>query len=117
MCIVSAKVDAVWGEGLLVMGRCYKGAYDSSLLSLLGKLLQSGLENKRRHIKNRAVEWWNDTFGRASSLEYPDYLVPTLHLLRDKVCVCVCVWCNSAPACAGIPSESPPPCPDQHTAT
>jgi hypothetical protein len=57
-----------------------------TLRAVVDGILKAGLSNKHRHIKNSSLEFWNSSFGANKfPLEYPDYLLPTLQSLKEKV--------------------------------
>lgn len=52
---------------------------DSTLLQALDKLLTAGFSSPHRAVVNKAIEFWNDTFGCQKSLVYPPDLRKILH--------------------------------------
>jgi len=63
-----------------------KDSYTSptnQLLPLLSPILCASLASKHRHIKNSALEFWNDTFGKAKKLSYSPSLLAVLQKLRE----------------------------------
>jgi len=63
-----------------------KDSYTSptnQLLPLLSPILCASLASKHRHIKNSALEFWNDTFGKAKKLGYSPSLLAVLQKLRE----------------------------------
>lgn len=55
------------------------------MLAQLAPLLNAGLSNKYRAVKNSSLQLWNSTFGQSASLKYPDLLIPSLRKLKEKV--------------------------------
>jgi len=78
------SVDNLWDTILSCLHRCYKGSYDSDLLCRFAPLLEVALSNRYRHIKNASLQFWNETFGEASALDYPDSLIDIFKSLRYK---------------------------------
>ena len=51
---------------------------DSALLKVLEPLLVAGFSSPHRTIVNQTIIYWNETFGSAESLDYPDKLESVL---------------------------------------
>jgi len=58
---------------------------DSLLLRVLGDLMVSALSSRRRVIRNRAVEFWNASFGTDDTITYPHQVRSTLGQLQALV--------------------------------
>jgi hypothetical protein len=86
------QVDALWDELISSMKRCYKGSYDTDFLKQMGQLFKAAFCNKHRHIKNSMIEFWNATFGTATALEYPEYLVSVLSHIKQKANIILPNW-------------------------
>lgn len=56
--------------------------HDTRLLSSIRQLILSGLKSRHRSIVNQFIVMWNQTFGRATTLEYPEGLCGTLFRLQ-----------------------------------
>jgi hypothetical protein len=83
--------DFLWDEVLHAVKRCKK-LYDSQLLDHLAPLLQAALSCKHRNVKNKTIEFWNQTFGTAEKLQYPPALVETFQTIKEKVDIVLPCW-------------------------
>jgi len=72
--------------------RTYANKYDSQYLNNLASIINAGLQNKNRNIKNNALQFWNDTFGGQDELVYPKLLIPTLTTLKTKATLSLPSW-------------------------
>jgi hypothetical protein len=58
---------------------------NKTLLKALDELFASGLNSTHREVINITVSFWNSTFGRLDSLEYPDKVEVAIRRLRPLV--------------------------------
>jgi deoxyribodipyrimidine photolyase-like uncharacterized protein len=58
---------------------------NKTLLKALDELFAAGLNSTHREIINPTVAFWNSTFGRLESLEYPDKIEQAMRRLQPLV--------------------------------
>ncbi|KAF8940226.1 DNA-binding protein rif1 [Dissophora ornata] len=67
--------------------------YNSKTLTLLAPLLFVGLNSHRKTIVNKTLEFWNKTFGMATTdLEYPDDIVSIMRQLKLVATISLPGW-------------------------
>lgn len=70
---VKAAVENLWDGLLTAVQTCYT-TYDSVLLHQLTNLLAATFTSKHRSIKSASINFWQKTFARAETLDYPERL-------------------------------------------
>lgn len=59
------------------------GSNDSKTLAAYQDVITAGLSSRRTTIVRDTVDFWNSTFGKADSLQYPDQLRAALQRIRS----------------------------------
>ena len=74
-----SQIQTLWTTGITTIRSM---PYTNATLLQFHPLMTSGLMSRHRSIVNDALEFWNNTYGNAEHLEYPDAL--RISLLRLK---------------------------------
>ncbi|XP_072114766.1 telomere-associated protein RIF1 isoform X3 [Mobula birostris] len=81
---LSNKLEKLHADILHCLQSRYTSAYDSSLLEQLSSLLSTTFLHKNRQIRNQTAQFWNATFAKATTLNYPQQLKPILSRVKQK---------------------------------
>ncbi|XP_059826278.1 telomere-associated protein RIF1 isoform X3 [Hypanus sabinus] len=81
---LSNKLEKLHADILHCLQSRYTSAYDSSLLEQLSSLLSTTFLHKNRQIRNQTAQFWNATFAKATTLNYPQLLKPILSRVKQK---------------------------------
>ncbi|KAL9968125.1 hypothetical protein ACROYT_G026458 [Oculina patagonica] len=88
------KIEKLWADILTCIQSRHCGPYNSDLLAVMSPLLEVTLGHPKRNIKNHAVMFWNATFARSQTLNYPEKLRPVLQVAKDKMSLTLPGWEN-----------------------
>ncbi|XP_070587617.1 telomere-associated protein RIF1 isoform X2 [Erythrolamprus reginae] len=78
------KCEKLMAESLTCLQSNYTGSFNSDLLEEIFPLLSVMFSNKNKQICSHAVQFWNATFGKAGTLEYPEELKTVLNKAKQK---------------------------------
>ena len=59
--------------------------HNTSLLNSLDLIVEAGFRSHRKTLVNCTIAMWNETFGKADSLEYPSGVERAVRRLKDLV--------------------------------
>ncbi|KAG2163108.1 hypothetical protein VTO58DRAFT_110574 [Aureobasidium pullulans] len=79
---VFSKVLTLWQS---ILDQVRNLPSNKTLLKALDELFAAGLNSTHREIINPTVAFWNSTFGRLESLEYPDKIKQAMRRLQPLV--------------------------------
>ncbi|KAL8183303.1 UNVERIFIED_CONTAM: hypothetical protein K2H54_035344 [Gekko kuhli] len=82
---LSNKFEKLWVEILSCLQSHYTGSFESQLLQELSPLLCIMFTNKNKQIRSQAAQFWNATFGKATTLMYPEELKTVLCQAKQKI--------------------------------
>lgn len=68
------QFEKLWVEIITCLQPHYTGPFDSQLLQELSPLLCIMFTNKSKQIRNQTAQFWNATFGKATTLTYSEEL-------------------------------------------
>ncbi|MGH0154123.1 UNVERIFIED_CONTAM: hypothetical protein FKN15_026263 [Acipenser sinensis] len=77
--ILTHKLEKLLGEILTCLQSRYATAYDDELLEKLAPLLSVLFLHKNKQLRNQIAQFWNATFAKAATLNYPQELKPVLN--------------------------------------
>ncbi|MGH0165548.1 UNVERIFIED_CONTAM: hypothetical protein FKN15_048634 [Acipenser sinensis] len=77
--ILGHKLEKLLGEILTCLQSRYATAYDDELLEQLAPLLSVLFLHKSKQLRNQIAQFWNATFAKAATLNYPQELKPVLN--------------------------------------
>ncbi|XP_007424516.1 telomere-associated protein RIF1 [Python bivittatus] len=78
------KFEKLLGESITCLQSHYTGSFNSELLEELSPLLNIMFLNKNKQICSQGAQFWNATFGKAVTLEYPEELKSVLYKAKQK---------------------------------
>ncbi|XP_026535852.1 telomere-associated protein RIF1-like [Notechis scutatus] len=78
------KCEKLLADSLTCLQSNYTATFDSCVLKEIFPLLSIMLLNKNRHISSHAARFWNTTFGKEESLEYPEEFKTVLNKAKQK---------------------------------
>ncbi|XP_004870087.2 telomere-associated protein RIF1 isoform X1 [Heterocephalus glaber] len=78
------KLEKLLGEIITCLQSC-AGTYDSELLEQLSPLLCIIFLHKNKQIRKQSAQFWNATFAKVMTLNYPEELKPVLREAKQKV--------------------------------
>uniref|UniRef100_A0A8C5RMG7 Replication timing regulatory factor 1 n=1 Tax=Laticauda laticaudata TaxID=8630 RepID=A0A8C5RMG7_LATLA len=78
------KCEKLLADSLTCLQSNYTATFDSCVLKEIFPLLSVMLLNKNRHISSHAARFWNTTFGKEESLEYPEEFKTVLNKAKQK---------------------------------
>ncbi|XP_015265714.1 PREDICTED: telomere-associated protein RIF1 [Gekko japonicus] len=82
---LSNKFEKLWVEIISCLQSHYTGPFESQLLQELSPLLCIMFTNKNKQIRSQAAQFWNATFGKATTLVYPEELKSILCQTKQKI--------------------------------
>ncbi|XP_077176202.1 telomere-associated protein RIF1 isoform X3 [Paroedura picta] len=82
---LSCKFEKLWMETISCLQSHYTGSFDSQLLQELSPILCVMFTNKNKQIRSQAAQFWNATFGKVTTLMYPEELKSILCHAKQKV--------------------------------
>lgn len=88
---IRSQVVSLWQALLECVRRCY-AVFDTALLAKLSSLLQVAFSSKYRDLKDHTVAFWNETFARTPTLEYPPALVPLFRRIKQLYALTLPNW-------------------------
>ncbi|MGH0162935.1 UNVERIFIED_CONTAM: hypothetical protein FKN15_044048 [Acipenser sinensis] len=77
--ILAHKLEKLLGEILTCLQSRYATACDDELLEKLAPLLSVLFLHKNKQLRNQIAQFWNATFAKAATLNYPQELKPVLN--------------------------------------
>ncbi|XP_013910176.1 PREDICTED: telomere-associated protein RIF1 isoform X1 [Thamnophis sirtalis] len=78
------KCEKLLADSLTCFQTHYPGSFDDEVLGEIFPLLSVMFSNRNRLVCSHAVSFWNATFGKARTMEYPEELKPILNTTRQK---------------------------------
>ncbi|KAM8791393.1 telomere-associated protein RIF1 [Rhynchonycteris naso] len=78
------KLEKLLGEIIACLHFSYTGTYDSELLEEIAPLLCIIFLHKNKQIRKQSAQFWNATFGKGTTLNYPEELKPILRQAKQK---------------------------------
>ncbi|XP_058049038.1 telomere-associated protein RIF1 isoform X2 [Ahaetulla prasina] len=78
------KCEKVLADSLTCLQSNYTGSFDSDLLEEIFPILNVMFSDKNRQVCSHAAQFWNATFGKAVTLEYPEELKTVLEKAKQK---------------------------------
>ncbi|KAK6485217.1 telomere-associated protein RIF1-like [Huso huso] len=85
--ILGHKLEKLLGEILTCLQSRYATAYDDELLEQLAPLLSVLFFHKNKQLRNQIAQFWNATFAKAATLNYPQELKPVLNQVKQKLLI------------------------------
>ncbi|XP_033900775.3 telomere-associated protein RIF1-like isoform X1 [Acipenser ruthenus] len=85
--ILAHKLEKLLGEILTCLQSRYATAYDDELLEQLAPLLSVLFLHKNKQFRNQIAQFWNATFAKAATLNYPQELKPVLNQVKQKLLI------------------------------
>eukprot|EP00960_Hanusia_phi_P035108 751494-Hanusia_phi.AAC.3 len=84
---IADEVELVWGKLMQALARCYPwGSSADELLSTVCDLFVSAMEGTNVQLKNKALDTWNETFGKSKGLlKIDETLMKVLVKLSKRV--------------------------------
>ncbi|XP_060543947.1 telomere-associated protein RIF1 [Pantherophis guttatus] len=78
------KCEKILADSLTSLRLNYIGSFNSDLLEEIFPLLSVMFSDKNRQVCSHAAQFWNATFGKAPTLEYPEELKIVLNKAKQK---------------------------------
>nr|XP_008256800.2 telomere-associated protein RIF1 isoform X2 [Oryctolagus cuniculus] len=78
------KLEKLLGEIIACLQFNYSGTYDSEFLEQLSPLLRIIFLHKNKQIRKQSAQFWNATFAKVTTLNYPEELKPILRQAKQK---------------------------------
>uniref|UniRef100_W5M443 Replication timing regulatory factor 1 n=1 Tax=Lepisosteus oculatus TaxID=7918 RepID=W5M443_LEPOC len=79
------KLEKLLGEILTCLQTRYTMAYDDELLAQLAPWLSVVFLHKSKQVRNQVAQFWNSTFAKVPTLQYPQQLRSVLSQVKQKI--------------------------------
>ncbi|MBN3325458.1 RIF1 protein, partial [Atractosteus spatula] len=79
------KLEKLLGEILTCLQTRYTMAYDDELLAQLAPWLSVVFLHKSKQVRHQVAQFWNSTFAKVPTLQYPQQLRSVLSQVKQKI--------------------------------
>ncbi|XP_041119155.1 telomere-associated protein RIF1-like isoform X2 [Polyodon spathula] len=85
--ILGHKLEKLLGDILTCLQSRYATTYGDELLEQLAPLLSVLFLHQNKQFRNQIAQFWNATFAKAATLNYPQELKPVLNQVKMKLSI------------------------------